>query len=117
MRRELSKADVERLFVAAVDGSLPDEDVEQFNDAMQNDVALKSRYETYQRTVKLLRGQPRVQAPLALASVIMRRTKRRRSMMHSLKLHEVNLSRVPAEVLIPLLLAAAVALFLMTASP
>ncbi len=117
MRRELSKAEVERLFVAAVDGDLAEADSAKFDEALESDVALKSRYEKYQRAVGLMRKQPREQAPVALASVIMRRTRRRRSMMHSLRLHEVNLARVPAEVLIPLLLAVAVALFLMTASP
>lgn len=117
MRRELSKTEVERLFVDAVDGALAEADVSRFQEALGADAALKTRYEQYQRAVTVMRTQPREAAPAALASVILRRTRRRRSMMYSLRLHEVNFSRLPVEVIIPLLLACAVALFLMTASP
>lgn len=117
MRQELSKNEVERLFAAAVDDQLAEAEAFRFKGAIETDVELKSRYEQYRRAVQLMRAQPRERAPAALASVILRRTRRRRSVMHSLRLHEVNFSRVPVEVLIPLLLAAAVALFLMTASP
>ncbi len=117
MRRELSKAEVERLFIEATDGALADEDAARFDAELQADAALKTRYQNYQRAVGLMREQPRERAPDALASVILRRTRRRRSMGYSLRLHELNFSRLPVEVIIPLLLAAAVALFLMTASP
>ena len=117
MRRELSKAELERLFVDATDGALVGEDAARFEAELQADTALKSRYDSYQRAVGLMRGQPREKAPDALASVILRRTRRRRSSGYSLRLHEMNFSRVPVEIIIPLLLAAAVALFLMTASP
>ena len=117
VRRELSKSDVERLFVEAVDGALADADVERFQAELQANSELKARFEQYQRAVSLVRGQPRERAPEVLASVILRRTRRRRSVMHSLRLNEMHFNRVPAEVFIPLLLAAAVALFLMTASP
>ena len=117
VRRELSKSEVELLFVEAVDGALADADVARFQEQLASDSELKARYDSYQRAVNLLRAEPRQKAPDALASVILRRTRRRRSVMQSLRLHEMHFNRVPAEVFIPLLLAAAVALFLMTASP
>ncbi len=116
MRRELSKTDVERLFVDAIDGALAEPEAKHFEEHLRNDASLNARYVQYQHAVMLMRGQPREKAPEVLASVILRRTRRRRSMSRSLRLHEINFSRLPVEVIIPLLLAAAMALFLMTAS-
>ena len=115
MQRELNTAEVERLFIGAVDDSLESGDAELFQQVLKGDAALQARYERYQLTVKSLKALPREKAPPMLASMIMRRTKRRRSMLRHLAEHEA-LNRFPVEVIIPLLLAAVVALFLLVAA-
>lgn len=115
MRRELSKAEVERLFSGAVDGALPASDAERLQSELASDAELATQYERYAKAVKLLRGQPRESAPPALASMILRRTRRRRSMLRSMRLNE--LQRVPVEIVVPLLLAVLVAFFLLISNP
>jgi len=108
----MNQAEVERLFVGAMDGALADRDEIELKAQLANDPALKREYEQYERAVKLLRGQPQEKAPEALASLIMRRTRRRRGMLrnaHTAQLHY----RVPAEVLVPILIAVLVALFML----
>lgn len=115
MRRELSKTEVERLFVGAIDGALAEADAKSFDTAMADSPELKARYETYQRAVGLLRGEPRHKAPDGLASLILRRTRRRR---FALRAREIpQFSAFPAEVVVPMLIAAFVALFMLLASP
>lgn len=115
MRRELTKAEVERLFAGAVDETLPAGDTTLLEAELAADGELKKRFEQYERTVKLLRDAPREKAPAALASMILRRTRRRRFGLHVQKLHEAH--RFPVEIVIPILLAVLVALFLVMASP
>lgn len=115
MQRELNKAEVERLFLGAVDGSLETGDEAAFREAMAADAELKLRFERYTLAVKTLKEMPREQAPAGLASMILRRTKRRRSLLKSLATNEATY-RIPVEVIIPLLLAAVVAAFLLMAA-
>lgn len=109
MRRELSKSEVERLFTGAVDDSLSDADVA----TLEADPELKAKLAQYERAVKLLRDAPKEKAPDALASMILRRTRRRRFGLRLQKLQDAH--RFPVEVIIPILLAVAVALFLLVA--
>ena len=112
MRRELDKQEVERLFLGAVDGALADADQVQLQAQMDGSPELKARFEQYQRTVRLLRGQPAEKASPALASLIMRRTRRRRGMLRAAEHAQLHY-RVPAEVLVPILIAVLVALFML----
>lgn len=112
MRRELSKTDVERLFVQGVDEALPTREAA----LLEADPALQARFDAYRRAVSRLRDAPKEKAPDALASVILRRTRRRRFQLRSSELHAMAW-RVPAEVVVPMLLAALVALFMLLASP
>lgn len=116
MRRELSKAEVERLFVGAVDDELTGADVATFEAELQANAELKAKYERYRKTVGLLKEAPKEKAPEALASMILRRTRRRRFGVRSRDFHAAAY-RVPAEVVIPMLIAALVALFMLVASP
>ncbi|MDP3234651.1 MAG: transmembrane transcriptional regulator [Myxococcales bacterium] len=115
MQRELTKAEVERLFLGAVDDALDSSDAESFRQVLAGDAELKVRFEKYTGAVKALKELPREKAPASLASTILRRTKRRRSMFRSMAEHEASY-RVPVEVIIPLLLAAVVAAFLLMAA-
>ncbi len=111
MRRELSAAEEERLFTGAVDGVLSDEDTAVLDERPE----VKAKYAAYERVVKLLRDEPREKAPDGLATLILARTKRRRFALR--QRDQSLLSALPAEVLIPLLIAAAVAAFMLLASP
>lgn len=115
MQRELTKAELERLFIGAVDDALDAGEAETFRQVLATDAELKLRFEKYTGAVKALKALPREKAPAALASMILRRTKRRRSMFRSMATHEATY-RVPVEVIVPLLLAAVVALFLLLAA-
>ena len=115
MRRELTKAEVERLFAGAVDEALPDRDAVLLEAELAADPALKQRFESYQRAVSLLRKAPKEKAPDALASMILRRARRRRFGLRVQKLQDAH--RFPMEIVIPILLAVAVAVFLLLASP
>ncbi|MBU8899187.1 transmembrane transcriptional regulator [Corallococcus sp. H22C18031201] len=71
-------------------------------------------WERYARTVSRLRGVPREKAPPALATRVMGRVRRQRRFglrgIHLAHAHQ----RFPVEILVTLLVAAAVAVFVMT---
>lgn len=115
VRRELSKNDVERLFVGAVDGALAEKDSSALDTALAENPELKERFKKYERAISLLRDEPKHKAPDALSSLILRRTRRRRFQLRSREFPQF--SAFPAEVVVPMLIAALVALFMMLASP
>ncbi len=114
MRRELSKNEIERLFVGAIDGALAEADSAQFESELAHDPELQSRFLKYQRAVSTLRNAPKEKAPPGLASLVVRRIRRRRFQMRS---RESQQTRFPAEVVVPMLIAALVALFMLLSSP
>ena len=114
MRRDLSKNEVERLFVGAVDHALAEPEAKEFDAELAADPELKAKFARYQRAISLLKETPKERAPDALASLILRRTRRRRFQIRSRDLHN---ARFPAEVVVPLLIAALVAMFMLLASP
>lgn len=114
MRRELSKNEVERLFVGAVDGALAEPEANEFDAQLEADPELKARFAKYQRAISMLKEAPKEKAPDALASMILRRTRRRR---FQLRTRDIQNARFPAEVVVPLLIAALVAMFMLLASP
>jgi anti-sigma factor RsiW len=110
VRRDISKAEVERLFVGSVDGSLADSDAVRLNVELDSDAALKEKFQKYDRAVSLLKNLPREKAPVAMASLIVRRTRKRRFQNRSRQV--MDAWNVPAEVVIPLMVAVLVAAFL-----
>lgn len=114
VRRDLSKNEVERLFVGAVDGALAEKDSSEFDAELEADPKLKAQFANYQRAIALLKDAPKEKAPDALASLILRRTRRRR---FSTRTRELYNARFPAEVIVPLIIAALVAMFMLLASP
>ncbi len=114
MRRELNQNDVERLFVGAVDDALPEKDAGEFDEQLSEDPELKAKFAQYQRAISLLKESPREKAPDALASLILRRTRRRRFQDRTREIHH---SRFPVEVVVPLIIAALVAMFMLLSSP
>ena len=117
MSTALESTEVEELFSAAVDGSLNGSDDERLRAALAADPELKSRFERYQKTIALLKGAPREKAPVALATTIMRRVRRRRVWDRRNAAMQQAMYRVPVEVIIPLLLGVMVAALLFFAAP
>ena len=117
MRTELSKAEVERLFVAAADDALADRDADRLHAGLDDDAELKLRFNKYKSAIALLKKAPKEKAPAALASVIMRRVRRRRAWGRN-SMHTLHMQyRVPVEVIVPILLGVMVAAFLFFAAP
>lgn len=117
MRTELSKAEVERLFIEAADDALGTKDADQLSRGLEEDAELKLRFNKYQSAIALLKKAPREKAPPALASVIMRRVRRRRLWGRN-STHTMHMQyRVPVEVIVPILIGVMVAAFLFFAAP
>ena len=114
MRRELSKNEVERLFVGAIDGALAEPEAKEFDAELAANPELKAKFAKYQRAISLLKEAPKEKAPDALASMILRRTRRRRFQVRT---RELQNAHFPAEVVVPMLIAALVAMFMLLASP
>ena len=117
MRTELSKAEVERLFVAAADDALAERDAVRLRAGLDDDAELMGRFNKYQHAIALLKKAPKERAPAALSSVIMRRVRRRRLWGRN-SLHTMHMQyRVPVEVIVPILIGVLVAAFLFFAAP
>lgn len=108
MQTPLSQDELEMLFMGAIDDELSDHDVMKLERELQRSSDLNERFERYQRTVLALRSTPREKAPEALATLIMRRTRRRRAFGHQALVNAHTYYRVPAEVLVPIIVAALV---------
>jgi len=117
VRNQLSKAELERLFLGAVDKSLGDRDEVVLKASLDAAPELKSRFSKYEKVVSLLKRAPKEKAPEALASMILRRSRRRRVFDRRGLQTAYAQYRVPAEVLIPILLGVLVAAFLIYAAP
>ena len=115
MRSELSKAELERLFVEAADDSLADRDAVRLNAELDGSPELKVQFEKYKSAIALLKDSPKEKAPPALASMILRRTRRRRFGARATAMAHAHY-RVPVEVLIPILVGVLVAAFLFFAT-
>ena len=114
MRRELSKDEVERLFTGAVDGALAEKDASEFDAELAANPELTAQFAKYQRAISMLKETPREKAPDALSSLILRRTRRRR---FANRTREIQHAHFPAEVVIPMIIAALVAMFMLLSSP
>lgn len=114
MRPEPSKHEVDRLFLGAVDGALADAEASDFEGELASDPELRARFTQYQRAISLLQQSPKEKAPPGLASLILRRTRRRR--FHS-RTRDQQHAHFPAEVVVPMVIAALVMLFMLLASP
>ena len=93
-------------FADAVDGALSPEAARALDADLAGDPALAARFAAYRGAVARVRALPRERAPAALQVALRRRTRRRRWGRWS----EVEPGLVPAEAVLPLLLAALAAL-------
>ena len=116
-RTELTKAEVERLFVGAVDDAHPDADAIRLREGLDDDSALKARFEKYNKAIQLLKQAPKERAPESLSTVIMRRVRRRRVWGRN-AIHTMHMQyRVPVEVILPVLIGVLVAMFVFFSAP
>ncbi|HSP79086.1 MAG TPA: zf-HC2 domain-containing protein [Myxococcaceae bacterium] len=116
MPAQLNHRETRSLFLALADEELPAEKARAVRQHLDGCGECQQGWQQYARTVHRLRGVEREKAPPALASLVMTRVKRQRRFglkgLHRMHLHH----RFPVEVLIPLLLAAAVAAFIVMSS-
>jgi hypothetical protein len=115
-RMAIPKGELDELFVGAADASLADQDEAKLKAELDASPELKSSYDKYMRAVTLLKNEPREKAPDALASLVLRRVRRRR-LFGQRGLHTMHMNyRVPVEVLIPILIGVLVAAFIVMSS-
>ncbi|NOJ78447.1 transmembrane transcriptional regulator [Myxococcus xanthus] len=105
------------LFLALADDELPAPKAQEVRTHLDGCDDCRQGWQRYSSTVQRLQRVDREKAPPALASLVMNRVRRKRRFglrgLHTLHMNH----RLPVEVLIPLLLAAAVAAFLVMVAP
>ncbi len=117
MNLEISHREARQMFFAAIDEELPNVEEEKLFHHLEGCDDCRVGWEKYAKAVGKVRSLERVRAPASLSTMILRRVRRRRSWTHR-KLAQAHAHhRLPAEVLIPLLLAVAVATLLVALAP
>jgi anti-sigma factor RsiW len=112
MPAQLSHRETRALFIALADEELPAEKVQAVRSHLDGCGECQQGWQSYSSTVLRLRQVEKQKASPALASMVMTRVKRQRRFGLK-RLHLAHAQyRFPVEVLIPLLLAAAVGAFL-----
>ncbi|RKH62040.1 anti-sigma factor family protein [Corallococcus llansteffanensis] len=112
----LDHREARALFLALADEELPAPQVQAVQSHLDGCVECRQGWDRYSSTVQRVRTLEREKAPPALASLVAGRVRRQRKFgLRGLHLAHAN-HRFPVEVLIPLLLAAAVGAFLLMAS-
>jgi predicted anti-sigma-YlaC factor YlaD len=109
---QLNHREARDLFLALADEELPEPQAEAVRSHLDGCEECRAGWTRYAKTVELVRKVEREKAPPMMASLVLNRVKRERR-FGLRKLHWAHTHyRFPVEVLIPLLLAAAVAAFL-----
>ena len=117
MELQLTHRDATRLFPALIDQELAEVEQVRLREHLDGCDACRQGWERYSRAVGKVRSLERERAPAALATVIARRVRRRRTFAgRGLALAHANY-RVPFEVIIPILLGVLVAALLLLAAP
>ncbi|MCE9672960.1 zf-HC2 domain-containing protein [Myxococcus stipitatus] len=114
----MSHREAKDLFLALADDELPAPQAQAVRTHLDGCDECRHGWEGYSRTVRRLQSVEREKAPPAMASLVMTRVRRQRRFGGLKGLHMAHMhQRFPVEILIPLLLAAAVAAFLVMAAP
>jgi anti-sigma factor RsiW len=113
MSAQLNHRETQALFLAFADEELPDDKARAVRSHLDDCGECQRGWQSYANTVRRLRRVERQKAPAALATQVMTRVKRqRRSGLRRLtQLHAQY--RLPVEILVPVLLAAAVAAYVL----
>ncbi|MET0405708.1 MAG: anti-sigma factor [Cystobacter sp.] len=113
MPAQLNHRETRALFIAFADEELSAETAREVRFHLDACGECQRGWQAYSTTVNRVREVPRLQAPPALASQVLARVKRQRRFgLRGLQLAHAHY-RLPVEVLIPVLLAAAVAAYLL----
>ena len=108
MQLEPNHREVRNLFPALVDEALAEKEVVRVRAHLDDCSECRAGWDSYSRAVKLVRGVEREQAPPELAANILRRTRARRwKGLRALERAQSDF-RVPAEVVVTILVGAAV---------
>ena len=99
-------------FLDLADAALPPPEAEAVHSHLRVCRDCAAGWQAYSATVQAVRALPREPAPPTLATDLLRRVNRRRQGQRALALTHARL-RVPAEMALPLLLAAALAALLL----
>ncbi|MBX5482343.1 MAG: zf-HC2 domain-containing protein [Myxococcaceae bacterium] len=113
----MSHKEARSLFGALIDDELPKREALRLRSHLDACVDCRSGWERYERAVRIVRGVEREKPHPALATLILRRVRRRR--IHgarALHLSHVH-NRVPVEAIIPVMLGIAVAAVLILMAP
>ncbi|WP_224249514.1 anti-sigma factor family protein [Hyalangium gracile] len=114
---QLNHLEARALFFALADEELPEPQAKAVRTHLDGCDECRAGWDRYARTVQRVRKVEREKAPPVMASLVMTRVKRERR-FGLRKLHLAHTyHRFPVEILIPLLLAAAVAAFLVMSAP
>jgi anti-sigma factor RsiW len=109
MHTRIDHQEAKALFLDALEGELSPDSTREFETHLTDCVDCRSGFQAYSDTVHRVRGLPRHKAPLSLATTVMRRVRKTRpTSIRSMWLTQVQ-QRLPAELIVPLLIAAAVA--------
>ncbi len=110
---QLNHREAKALFFALADEELPEPQAQAVRSHLDGCDECRAGWDRYAKTVQRVRQVEREKAPPVMASLVMNRVKRERRFGGLRKLHLAHTyHRFPVEILIPLLLAAAVAAFL-----
>ncbi|MBN1210617.1 MAG: zf-HC2 domain-containing protein [Myxococcaceae bacterium] len=113
----LNHREARDLFFALADEELPEPQAQAVRSHLDECAECRAGWDRYAKAVQRVREVEREKAPPVMASLVLNRVKRERR-FGLRKLHLAhNYHRFPVEVLIPLLLAAAVAAFLVMSAP
>lgn len=116
MQLEISHTQAKALFPALIDEELGRREETELRAHLDTCVECRQGWDRYERAVSLVRKVDRERAPASLASVILRRVRRRKSHLFR-RAQALQLAyRVPVEVIVPILVAAMVAALLLMGS-
>jgi anti-sigma factor RsiW len=117
MPAQLSHRETKALFIALADEELPAEKAQAVRTHLDGCGECAQGWQRYSATLIRVRNVEKQKAPPALASLVMTRVKRQRRFGLK-RLHQMHAHyRLPVEILIPLLIAAAVGAFLIMSAP
>ncbi len=118
MSLELSHREARNLFFAFADDEIAQTEEARLRDHLSDCGDCRVRWDRYAKTVRVVKELSRERAPPALASMIVRRARRNRRMFGTRGLTLAHAHyRVPVETIIPVLIGAMVALFLVMLAP
>ena len=117
MEAQLSHREAKGLFLAALDEELAEREQKRLRAHLDECQDCRSGWDRYAKVVKRVKKLEREKAPLSLASMIMRRVRRRRIFNHRGMFLAYSNYRVPVEAIIPVLIGVLVAAFLVMMAP